>query len=139
MVGEIVWWKSLVCSLVGLAILQNTSMGLEGITFLPSPWIIRNFNLFLSQFHFSDFMLEGKVAFPVVVIKDHLPFCNLWKVLLSKLFQILFIGLQNPWSYKILSSMNNKLHVVECNTCAYNAHFSLACPTNLPSSIYEQR
>jgi hypothetical protein len=127
------------CSLVGLAIFRNTSMGLEGITFSPSPWITINFNLFLLQFHFSNFMLDGKATFPMVVIKDHLPFCNLWKVLLSNLLQVLFIGLQNRWSYKILPSTNNKLHVVECNTCAYNAHISLACPINLPSSIYEWR
>jgi hypothetical protein len=105
-----------VCSLVGLAIFQNTSMGLEGITFLPSPWINEIFNLFLFQFHFSDFMLECKITFPMVVIKDHLPFCNLWKVLLSNILHVLFIGLQNPWSYKILPPTNNKLHLVECNT-----------------------
>lgn len=78
-------------------------LGAKAITFLPFPWTIENSSLFAYLLYYLDFVLESKVAFPMVILEDYLLPCDLWGFYMIIFVQVWFLGLLSPQFYSLQS------------------------------------
>jgi len=93
-------------SLLDQQLSKVQKLGLEGIYLPVFAWTIGNSNLFMFLKKFLDFVLESKVAFPMVILEDCPLPCHFSIFYLTTLIQVLFLRLLSirnltPYIYNV--------------------------------------